>query len=97
MDHMRKIMQWWAVHRDARQATRWYDGLIETLSALPDMPEQHPLARENDHFEFDLREVHFGLGSRATHRALHRVLPDTIEVLAVYHVAQDEIRPDRLM
>lgn len=74
----------------------WYDGTTETLSALRDMPERHPLARENHRFDFELREVHFDLGSGSTHRALFRVLPDTIEVLAVYHIAQDEIRPDQL-
>lgn len=90
-------MQWWSRHRDADQAGRWYDGFLELLYQLDEMPERHPLAAENSKMPFELRELHFGLGSRPTHRALFRVLTDTVEILAVYHAAQDEARPDQLL
>ena len=85
---------WWADHRSSDEALRWYDGFIAKLESLDHMPESHPLARENPRVAFELRELHYGLGSRTTHRALFQIIGTTIEVLSVRHVAQADITPD---
>ena len=87
---------WWAENRSSEEALRWYDGFIEKLESLQRMPESHVLARENPRVAFELRELHYGLGSGTTHRAVFRIVGTTVEVLSVRHVAQADINPDDL-
>ena len=87
---------WWAEHRSPEEALRWYDGFVAKLGLLQSMPESYSLARENLRVAFDLRELHYGVGSGTTHRALFRIIGTTVEVLSVRHVAQADIDPDNL-
>ena len=87
---------WWSEHRSSEEALRWYDGFVAKLDSLQNMPESHSLAHENPRVSFELRELHYGLGSRTTHRALFRIVGTTVEVLSVRHVAQADISPDDL-
>jgi hypothetical protein len=43
-----------------------------------------------------LLEMHVGLSGKTTHRVLFRIQSETIEVLAVRHVASDSVQPDDL-
>lgn len=61
---------WWAQHHDREQAARWYVGFSEQLWTLSDDPQRLPLAAENDDFPYVMRELHYGLSSRPTHRAV---------------------------
>jgi hypothetical protein len=54
------------------------------------------LARELRKFAFDLRESLFGVRRRPTHRVLFRIVVDVVEILAVRHVAQDDIELEDL-
>ena len=94
-DQLLAIARWWAENRSSEQAIRWYDGFYESLQSLENMPEKHQLARENAQFKDELRESYFGL-SRRTHRAVFRIDGDIVRVLAVRHLAQDDIRPGDL-
>jgi plasmid stabilization system protein ParE len=73
-------------------ATAWYDGFLEELELLVDNPMRGSLAPENDLFEFELREIYYGSGKRITHRALYRIVENTIEVLSIRHHAQQPLR-----
>jgi len=44
----------------------------------------------------ELRELHFGVGSRATHRVIYVVDDDAVRVLAVRHAAQEDAEPEEL-
>lgn len=88
--------EWWARNRSAEQAQRWYDGFVGALEKLGEHPEEFPLARENDKFPFELRELHFGLASRPTHRALFVIRPEAVVVVSIRHVSQREVTPDDL-
>ncbi len=94
-DQLLEIARWWAVNRSSEQAIRWYDGFCESLKSLGELPEIHRFARENDQFKDELREFYYGL-TRRTHRAIFRIDGDIVRVLAVRHLAQDDIRPDDL-
>ncbi len=85
---------WWAEHRSSEEALRWYDGFVAKLESLQSMPESHSLARENPRVAFDLRELHYGLGSGTTHRALFRIIGTTVEVLTIRHHAQRDLTAD---
>ena len=88
--------EWWARHRSLAQAQRWYDGFVDALDSLADRPFRCSLARENDDFPYELRELHYGVGSRPTHRALFTVRPDAVIVLSIRHAAQKDVAPDDL-
>lgn len=79
---------WWAEHRSPEQAARWYDGFLAAIESLSENPARHPLARENGKFPYELRELHYGLGRRPTHRAVFTIRSEAVVVLTVRHTAQ---------
>lgn len=83
---------WWAKNRSSEQASRWLDGFESALSALSKHPASHPLARENDAFPFEVRQMLYGLGRRFTHRAVFEIRGDCVFVYAIRHLAQAPIR-----
>ena len=87
---LRHAVAWWSENRSKEQALRWYDGIRDAIDTLADHPQRCALARENPKSDNELRELHFGLGSRPTHRVIFVIDPDAVRVLAVRHAAQDD-------
>ena len=87
---LHRNVQWWAEHHDVEQAFRWYDGIHAAIATLAENPDRFVLARENAKSDQELRELHFGLGSRPTHRVIYVVDEDAVRVLAVRHGAQED-------
>ena len=90
---LRDAARWWTEHRSADEAQRWYDGFLKALYRLETSPDSHAVADENDDFPFTIRELHYGLSSRPTHRAVYTIVGDCVTVLAIRHAAQDRIAP----
>ncbi|WP_428307419.1 type II toxin-antitoxin system RelE/ParE family toxin [Lacipirellula sp.] len=88
--------EWWAEHRSAEQAERWYNAFALEIRSLATTAEQHSKASESDRFPFELRQLNFGLGSHPTHRAVYIIRPDMILVLRIQHLSQDALTPDDL-
>lgn len=65
-----KAAQWWAENRSVEQAKRWYLGFVNAIDSLQRNPERCALARENDDLPVTARELHYGIGSKPTHRAI---------------------------
>ena len=80
--------KWWAANRSSQQADRWYVGFVKEMLTLEENPERCPLAPENDLFPYEVRQLHYGLGGKPTHRALYAVRPDNVVILRVRHLAQ---------
>ncbi len=93
---LESIAQWWAENRSPEQAERWYAGLVRTLKSLSQRPNRCPLAAENVDFQFEIRELCYGLGKRPTHRALFTIQPERVYVLLIRHLAQRAISVDDL-
>ena len=89
---------WWAEHRSADQALRWLNGFEEAIVVLSDDPERHRLAREDALYDlpFQVRQLLYGIGSKPTHRAVFEVRGDTVYVVAIRHLAQDDLPADEL-
>lgn len=88
------IQDWWKKHRSPAQANRWYYGFLKALLRLEKNPERMPLAPENGRWPFQVRQLSFGLGRRPTHRALFTIRKDSVAVLRVRHLAQQELGSD---
>jgi plasmid stabilization system protein ParE len=95
-DDIQRAYDWWAEHRSAAQAARWYDGLTAMLGRLGSTSHQSPHAAESERTAIDVREALFGLGRRPSHRVLFTIRPDSVYVLGVRHVSQDDVPPDDL-
>lgn len=95
-DEMDAAARWWAEHRSAQQAARWYAGFSEAIFSLTEFPERCSLARENGRFPYEIRELNFGLGSHPTHRAVFTVRPDVVLILTIRHSAQEDLGEDEL-
>ena len=87
---------WWAEHRSPDQAARWYAGFSEAIAALAEHPDRYPLAPENGRFPYEMRELHYGLGSHPTHRAVFTIRPDMVLVLTIRHASQAELTGEDL-
>ena len=79
---------WWAEHRSAEQANRWYCGFLEELKSLTNDAERFPLAAESRLFPYDVRQLNYGLGNKPTHRALFTIRHEQVVILRVRHLAQ---------
>ena len=88
--------RWWAKHRSSEQANRWYNEFLVALESLADDANRWAVARENDNFPYEIRELHFGLARRPTHRAVFTIRPESVLVLTIQHVSQRELTSDDL-
>jgi hypothetical protein len=70
------------------KASQWYSGLLEATSSLSQMPKRCPLARENDLFSQELRQLLYGRG-RNSYRVIFTVLEgqdiSTVRILHIRH------------
>ncbi|MCH8828422.1 MAG: type II toxin-antitoxin system RelE/ParE family toxin [Planctomycetes bacterium] len=90
---IRIVARWYAEHA-VKLGQRWSAGVSSAIESLRNNPDRCALAHETDQFEFEVRELLYGSGRKKTHRILFRIVEDTVEVLAVRHVAQEEFRSD---
>ena len=86
--------RWWAEHHSTEQALQWYEAAFEAIYKLDALPESHPIADENDKFAYEIRELHFGTGSRPTHRAVFTIKGNEVHVLTIRNAAQNIITPE---
>ena len=87
---------WWSENRSAEQAFDWLEGFERALGSLANNPERCAKARESDAFHVVIRELHYGLRSKATHRAVFEIRNDEVMVYCVRHLAQRDLTPDDL-
>jgi plasmid stabilization system protein ParE len=93
-----RITAWWAENRSANQASRWLAGIqkkIRTLKA-DDVVGRCIVCPETAELDCNLLELHFGLGTRPTHRVVFTVNRDLVLVVAVRHLHQDRLTTDDL-
>jgi len=92
---LKRIYRWYVKESKSESvASRWYDGFLEKLETLKDFPESCSLAQESDRFDYELRQLLYGSRKRKTHRALFRIVGDTVEILTVRHLSQRDVTPD---
>ncbi|MEZ6125574.1 MAG: type II toxin-antitoxin system RelE/ParE family toxin [Planctomycetaceae bacterium] len=93
---IRRNSSWWAEHHSRSQAEKWFHYAFDSLEKLAHFPESHPIAPENPEFPVELRELHFGMGSRPGYRALFVICGNDVHVLTVRRAAEDWISAEDL-
>jgi len=85
-DQLFAAARWYAETAQSLEiAVDWYDGFLDKLETLGQNPQLGGLARENNRFDFELHELHYGSGKKPTHRALYRVAGSAIQILSIRH------------
>lgn len=74
------------------QASQWYSGLLKVIESLSTMPKRCKLARENEYFSQEIRQLFYGQ-SRNSYRILFTVLEETstVRILHIRHSSQSVI------
>jgi len=88
---------WWAENHSRKIAAQWYSGMRKSIESLSLMPERCPLAPESDLLKTGIRQLHYGLSHRPTHRVIFTIDGSEIVVLAVRHTSQDALSSDDLV
>jgi plasmid stabilization system protein ParE len=79
------------------KASQWHSGLLEAIESLSAMPSRCPLARENEYFSQEIRQLIYGRG-RAAYRVLFTILEaeeiSRVRILYIRHSSQQTIGED---
>jgi plasmid stabilization system protein ParE len=86
---------WWSQHRSVEQAESWYAGIRKAIMELSEDPDRWQVAAEQCRFSYEIRELHYGIGSTSqpTHRVIFTKVGQTVLVLSVGHAASRSLRP----
>jgi hypothetical protein len=84
----------WSENRSAEQAFYWLEGFEQSLATLAENPERCTVARESDAFDIVIRDFHYGLRNKGTHRAVFEIRGDEVIVHSVRHLAQRDLSQD---
>lgn len=83
--------EWWANHRSLSEAADWLVGFESLIEGLGVDPDRHPLAPEAARYGTELRQIHYGLSRKKTHRAIFEVRANEVLIHAIRHLAQDDV------
>ncbi len=93
---LHQALAWWRDHRSAAQAERWYGKIVPAIATLAENPDRCPFSPETVDYPTRLRQLHFGLGRRATHRIVFTIADREVRILRIRHVAQQDLSLDDL-
>jgi plasmid stabilization system protein ParE len=76
------------------KAREWYEGLLKEIASLSSMPKRCPLARENQYFSKEIRQLIYGKG-RNSYRILFAIVESeevsAVRILRIRHAAQQTL------
>jgi plasmid stabilization system protein ParE len=76
------------------KASQWYAGLLQAIESLVQMPKRCSLARENQYFSQEIRQLLYGRGNNS-YRILFAILEgeevSTIRILHIRHASQQTL------
>jgi plasmid stabilization system protein ParE len=88
---IRQIVAWWSEHRSTEQALRWFARIGPAIDTLGELADRCPISPESDLLPTGLRQLHFGLGRKATHRIVFTIVGEEVRVLRIRHAAQQSL------
>lgn len=84
---------WWAENSNVDQALKWLEGFETAIASLAHSALQHSASRENDLYDlpYTVRQLLYGVGRKPTHRAVYEIRGGTVYVVAIRHLAQNDL------
>lgn len=83
--------------RSKSGAAAWAKAFRNAMTRLENEADHLPLAVENDHVDFEVREVLFKTRRGLVYRALFTIRSDDVYVLHVRGPGQDFLTPEQLL
>ncbi|WP_231516768.1 type II toxin-antitoxin system RelE/ParE family toxin [Planktothrix paucivesiculata] len=80
----------WLKNLNPNYADQWFRDLMNTIATLQDQPKRFALARENDDFPEEIRQIIYGK-SRNKYRIIFTIREDIVYILYLRHSAQSSI------
>ncbi|HAN75214.1 MAG TPA: type II toxin-antitoxin system RelE/ParE family toxin [Planktothrix sp. UBA8407] len=80
----------WLKNLNPNYADQWFRDLMNTIATLQDKPKRFALARENDDFPEEIRQIIYGK-SRNKYRIIFTIREDIVYILYLRHSAQSSI------
>lgn len=79
------------------KASQWYAGLLQAIESLSEMPKRCSLARENQYFSQEIRQLLYGRG-RNSYCILFTIVEgkevSTVRILHIRHATQQTLGED---
>lgn len=76
------------------KAREWYEGLLKAIESLSAMPKRCPIARENQYFSKEIRQLLYGKG-RNSYRIIFTIAEgedvSAVRILHIRHAAQQTL------
>jgi plasmid stabilization system protein ParE len=85
----------WLAERTAH-AAGWFNGLVDAIGTLAELPKRWPLARESREFDAPVRQLLYGKAPHI-HRVLFIVRANVVYVLHVRHAARKAMAPGEVI
>lgn len=80
----------WLKQSNPVYADQWFRSLMNAVATLQDKPRRCALARENDDFPEEIRQLIFGK-SRSKYRIIFTTIDDMVYVIYLRHSSQSSI------
>lgn len=84
----------WIAMDAPETANRWFNGFVAAIQTLAENPQRCSIARENDRFPYELRQLLYG--RKRSYRALFSIRGSKIVVLSIRHNALYDLTPEDL-
>ncbi len=81
----------WLADRTEMHAPTWYNGLIEAIKTLEEMPFRCPRVPEEERVSGEERQLLYG-ATPHTYRVIFIVRDNTVRVIEIIHSARDRRR-----
>jgi len=81
----------WYIENAPQIADDWYNGFVDALAGLEVNPDRFGLARENQAFPIEIRQLLYGSGRRKTHRAIFSIHSDRVVVRTNRHLSRQDL------
>jgi len=80
----------WLKDYDSGYADSWFRDLMNTIATLQDKPMRCALARENDDFSEEIRQLIYGKSS-SRYRIIFMIQEDIVYILSVRHGSRSSL------
>lgn len=84
---------WKSEHQSEQKAFEWYNGVMDALYTLEEMPGRCALAPETEDFKDEIRQLLYGK-RKDSYRVLFTIRGETVHILRVLHSAMERLKPD---